>query len=226
MAVPYNAIIGIGELVYIFAIAVAMDVLVSKRRISESAARKVIHLWMGGLIVFWFLPTGQYAKVIFSIPILAFVAVMLTALPKRAPHATKVFRFARERSRTDVIYGPLILMAMLIFFTVFSFRSIAGVAAICAVSFGDGIAPIAGKYACAKYANGKKSIEGSLAFFVASLFSIFIFTSILLPGSFTVRVSRIAVLASAVGAVAEGITPGKFDNLTVSILVWLIFLLV
>ncbi len=226
MAALYNAIVGIGELVYIFAIAVAMDALVSKGKISGSIARKVTHLWMGGLVVFWFLPTGQYAKVIFSIPILAFVAVMLTALQKRAPHAEKVFRFARERSRIDVMYGPLILMAVLVFFTIFSFRSIAGVAAICAMAFGDGIAPIAGKYACAKYANGKKSIEGSLAFFVASLLSIFIFTSILLPGSFTVRVSRIAVLASAVGAVAEGVTPGKFDNLTVPIIVWIIFLLV
>ena len=125
----------------------------------------------------------------------------------------------------EVMYGPLIFMLMFIIFTIVAFRSIAGVAALCAVVFGDGVAPIAGRYACNHYLKGKKSIEGSIGFFMASLISIFVFVSVFFPGGFTVRISRITVLASVVGAVVEGITPGNFDNLTVPIAVWLIFLL-
>ena len=226
MPILYNAIVGIGELVYIFAITIAMDALASRKLISNATARKVIHLWMGGLIVFWFLFSSQYAQLIFSIPILIFIIVMLSAISGRGPHAPKVLQFALADDPHEIAYGPLIFMAMFIFFTVFAFKSVAGIAALCVVVFGDGIAPIAGKHACVHYANKRKSAEGSIGFFIASLLSIFIFTTILVPGSFTVRVSRIAVLASVIGTIAEGVTPGKFDNLTVPILVWLIFLLV
>ena len=61
MALLYNISIEIAELIYVFAITIAMDVLVERRRIPKSTARKVIHLWMGGLIAFWFLFSTQYA---------------------------------------------------------------------------------------------------------------------------------------------------------------------
>ncbi len=226
MPILYNTVVGIGELIYIFAITIAMDSLVKHKRISNGTARKVIHLWMGGLIVFWFLFSSQYAQLIFSIPVLVFIIVMLSAMFNRGPHVPKVLQFARAENSKDVAYGPLIFMVIFIFFTIFAFRSVAGVAALCAVVFGDGVAPIAGKYACVHYANGRKSVEGSIGFFMASLISIFIFTVILIPGSFTIQVSRIAVLASIIGAITEGVTPGKFDNLTVPLLVWFIFLFV
>ena len=164
-------------------------------------------------------------QLIFSIPILIFIIVMLSAMFGRGPHAPKVLQFARAGDPHEIAYGPLIFMTMFIFFTIFAFKSVAGIAALCVVVFGDGIASIAGKHACVHYANKRKSVEGSIGFFITSLLSIFIFTTILIPGSFTVRVSRIAVLASVIGTIAEGVTPGKFDNLTVPILVWLIFLL-
>lgn len=226
MPILYNVLVGIAEIVYIFAITIVMDVLIERKRLSKSAARKIIHLWMGGLIVFWFLFNSQYAQLLFSIPILIFIAVMLSAFSGHSLFKKKVLKFAHMGNISEIVYGPLIFMAMFIFFTIFAFRSVAGVAALCAVIFGDGIAPIAGKYACVHYANGRKSVEGSIAFFIASLLSIFAFTAILLPGSFTLRIARIAVLASLIGAIAEGVTPGKFDNLTVPILVWLVFLFV
>ncbi len=225
MLVLYNLAIVVAEVLYIFSITLVMDALVERKRISGSIARKVIHLWMGGLIIFWFLFNSQYAQLLFSIPVLIFVAVMLSALSGKGAHK-KVLKFARMDNLYEVVYGPLIFMAMFVLFTAFAFRSIAGVAALCAMVFGDGIAPIAGKYACVHYANGLKSLEGSAAFFIASLVSIYALTSILIPGGFTLRVSRVAVLASAIGAIAEGVTPGKLDNLMVPILVWLTFLLV
>lgn len=226
MPILYNILIGVAEIVYIFAITAAMDALVERKRISRGAARKVIHLWMGGLILFWFLFNSQYAQLLFSIPLLIFIAVMLSALSKRGPHTNKVLKFVRMDNLYEVMYGPLIFMVMFIFFTAFAFKSVAGVAALCAVVFGDGIAPIAGKYACVHYANGKKSVEGSMAFFIASLLSIFVFITILFPGGFTLRVARVTVLASVIGAIAEGVTPSRFDNLSVPILVWFIFLFV
>jgi phytol kinase len=224
MALLYNILIEIAEIVYIFAIAIAMDILVERQKISNSTARKAIHLWMGGLIVFWFLFSTQYAQLLFIIPIAIFISIMLSALYKRGPH-TKIIKFVKMDNLYEIIYGPLIFMTMFIVFTIIAFRSIAGVAALCAVVFGDGVAPIAGKYACNHYHNGKKSVEGSLAFFIASLISTFVFVSLLLPGGFTVRISKITVLASVAGAVVEGITPGNFDNLAIPIAVWLIFLL-
>lgn len=224
MALLYNISIEMAEIVYIFAMAIAMDILIARRKVSKSTARKAIHLWMGGLIVFWFLFSTQYAQLLFIIPIAIFIAVMLSALYKRGPH-TRIIKFVKTGNLYEIMYGPLIFMTMFILFTIIAFRSIAGVAALCAVVFGDGIAPISGKFACNHYRNGKKSIEGSVAFFMASLISTFIFVSLLFPGSFTVRISRITVLASVAGAVVEGITPGNFDNLTVPIAVWLIFLL-
>ncbi len=226
MAFLYNFSIGIAELVYVFSIIIAMDLLMVKKKISKRSARKVVHLWLGGLIVFWFLYNSVYAQYLFIIPVLIFIGIMLYPLMRHGRASVRILNFVKMDDLYEVVYGPLIFMLMFILFTFIAFKSIAGIAALCAVVFGDGIATIAGKYACNHYMKGKKSIEGSAGFFIASLLSIYAFISVLFPGSFTLFVARVTVLASLVGAIVEGITPGNFDNLTVPLAVWLVFLLV
>ncbi len=226
MAFLYNFSIGVAELVYVFSIVIAMDFLMVRKRVSRWTARKIIHLWMGGLIFFWFLFNSQYARELFIIPLIAFIAVMLYPLLRKGKASFRMLNFVKMENIYEVVYGPLIFILIFVLFTFIAFRSLAGVAALCAVVFGDGAAPLAGKFGHGFYMKKRKSVEGSAGFFIASLLSIYAFTSILFPGAFTVRVSRFAVLASLVGAIVEGVTPGNFDNLTVPIAVFLIFLLV
>ncbi|HUC38789.1 MAG TPA: hypothetical protein VL944_01525 [Candidatus Acidoferrum sp.] len=225
MAFIYNISIEILELIYIFSIALAMDLLVERKRVSKGTARKIIHLWMGGLIVFWFLFNSSYAQLLFAVPPLAFIGAMLSGIPKGSKYFDKVLKFAKMNDIYEVVYGPLIFVSMFVVFTLIAFRSFIGVAALCAMVFGDGIAPIVGKYARNRRPSIKKTFEGSVALFFGSLISIYVFLSVFFPAS-NINFLFVAASASAVAMLVEVATPGNYDNLTVPLSVWVILLAV
>ena len=222
MTLLYNAAVAVLELVYAFSIAFAMDALIRKRMVSQRTSRKIIHLWMGGLIAFWFIYAAPYAQLFFIITPVAWIAVMLYALGGGSRYHEIVKRFARENDIMEVMHGPLLLLLMLIIFTLAAFMTAGGVAALAALTFGDGVAPLVGKRAKRWYFRGRKSIEGSAAVFAASLFSMLVIFAAFLPASFA-RLIYVAAVASVAAAIIEALTPRDYDNLTVPVFVWLIF---
>ena len=218
MTLLYNIGIAILEMAYAFSIAVAMDALMVRGKVSNEISRKVIHLWMGGLIVFWFLYTAQYGEYLFLVTPLIWVGIMLHSMSPKSHYKATVKRFTRRNNINEVVYGPLIFFMMFIVVTIIAFRSLGGVAALCAMVFGDGVAPLVGRHANKHYLGGKKSIEGSIAVFAASFLSTVAVFAYLFPAA-PAKLFYAAAATSVVAALVEALTPRNYDNLTVPIFV-------
>ena len=151
---------------------------------------------------------------------------ILTALLGLGPHGKHIRKFAREYDLKEAVYGPLLLFLVLILITAIGFRTLIGIAAICAMCFGDGIAPFAGRYAKIKFKFNGKSIEGALAVFAGTLISallILLFFSryIVLPHAYSSLLLPFLIIAALVAAIVEFVTPNKYDNLTVPLSVFI-----
>ncbi len=222
MGVTYNIVIAIAELIYAFLISVIPNFLVQKRTLSRDNARKIVHIFMGGLIVFWFLYTAPYGRYLFLITPLVLIAILLSNIFGNGMHKNTIRGFTRGNRLKEALYGPLIFFLIFIFVTIVAYRTFGGTAALCAMVFGDGIAPFIGKYSMKKYMSGRKSIEGSVSVFIGSILSMFIFFRVFFSGAQS-GVFIIAIVASIVAAIVEGLTPRDYDNLTVPLFVLLVF---
>ncbi|MGC9011249.1 MAG: diacylglycerol/polyprenol kinase family protein [Candidatus Micrarchaeia archaeon] len=225
----YNSIIAVVELVYTLFIVRLTDILVKRKKLSQDMSRKIVHLWAGGLVFFWFLYAAPYAQYFFIItPLIWVILLLYTGLFKGADDPN-VRSMTRNNDPHELLYGPLFFVIMMIVFTFLSFKTVAGVAALSAMGFGDGVAPIIGKFSKIKYMHGRKSLEGSISVFLATLLGIF--TILLLFNSslnFAMSQQNILLLAAAalIGTIVEAVTPSNYDNITVPIIVWLFLVFV
>lgn len=223
MPLEYNLVIALAELAYLGLIVLIMDRFVGLGRISKSSARKIVHLWLGGLIPFWFLFKPGYARFAFAMPIIVAMALLLLGIFVEWKGRTRILSFEMSGSVREVLFGPFMFMIMFLFLTFVAFKTFGGVAALCAMCFGDGIAPFIGAKAKYKYLKGNKSVEGSLGFFIVTLASIFVMFLVFFNGTDPLLLLA-AVPAAIFGTIAEALTPGRFDNISVPMVVWLVFL--
>ncbi|MCL4389411.1 hypothetical protein M1397_02240 [Candidatus Marsarchaeota archaeon] len=227
MPLIYNLSILALEAIYAISIAFIVNRLVTSKMVSASSGRKIIHIWMGGLIIFWFFFSSPYAKVLFSLVPLGYMVAILAALLGVGPHRKHVRMLAREQDIKETVYGPLLLFLVLILITAIGFRTLIGIAAICAVCFGDGIAPFAGRYAKRRFEFNGKSVEGALAVFAGTLLSALLISLVfsqyvVLPHSYLTLPFTFLVVAAFVAAAVEFVTPNKYDNITVSLSVFVV----
>lgn len=74
--------IGIGEFIYTFFIVFVMSFAVDKG-LPQDISRKIVHIWAGGLVIFWFFYTTPWGKYIFMLtPALWVFLLIFTALTK------------------------------------------------------------------------------------------------------------------------------------------------
>ncbi len=227
MPLIYNLSILALEAIYAMSIALISERLVASKMISASSGRKLIHIWMGGLLIFWFFFTSPYGQILFSLVPLGYMVAILTALLGIGPHGKHVRKFAREYDLREAVYGPLLLFLVFILVTAIGFRTLIGIAAICAMCFGDGIAPFAGRYAKRRFKFNGKSIEGALAVFAGTLISallitLFFYPHVVLPHSFSSLLFLFLIIAALIAALVEFVTPNKYDNLTVPLSVFIV----
>ncbi len=212
--------IGVVELFYTFFIVFAMDYAV-KKGLPQDVSRKIVHMWAGGLVIFWFFYTTDWGQYIFMVtPMIWVFLLIVTALTKDENDPT-VKSMTRTGNPKELLLGVLFFPLMLIIMTVIGYRTLAGVIAIASVGFGDGIAPIVGKYFGKhkyKLLGRKKSIEGSIGVFAGTLVPSIIM-SIVFFG--TLNLILIAI-ASLVAVVLEAVSPSDVDNFIVPLGVWLL----
>jgi len=94
------------------------------------------------------------------------------------------------------------------------YKQFPGVLAMAILGWGDGLAPIIGtRYGKLKYrVLSDKSVEGSLAFLVGSIFAGLFFVWLIVPELFDAgKIVTIALIATIV----EGVSPKEVDNLTI-----------
>ncbi|NPA75386.1 MAG: phosphatidate cytidylyltransferase [Euryarchaeota archaeon] len=214
--------IGVAELIYTFIIVFVMDAAV-RRGFPQDVSRKIVHMWAGGLVVFWFFYTTPYGKYIFmATPALWVLLLVLTALTKDENDPT-VKSMTRTGNPKELLLGVLFFPLMLVIMTFLAYRTLPGAVAIASVGFGDGIAPIFGKYwGKHKYrvVGRVKSIEGSIGVFLGT----FIVSELIALVFFGAPYLYPILLASALAVVLEAISPSDVDNFIVPFGVWLLML--
>lgn len=214
--------------VYIMSIIKIMDILVTKG-FSQDISRKIIHIAAGSWIMFWPIFDPSHWSYTFNVLVafmwtLLFIQKGLTA----SPDDPAVKTMTRSGDPKELLKGPLFFTLVMEFVGIFLFMDIKGVVTMAALGWGDGLAPVFGKY----YGNKKysvmgneKSIQGSLAMFIFSfiasmLFSLIITTNVILSdfAGFTVKLLIIAVVATII----EAISPKDVDNLLIPIVLILV----
>ncbi|MBN1328228.1 MAG: hypothetical protein JXA54_02030 [Candidatus Heimdallarchaeota archaeon] len=214
--------------------------LLSKKGMDVLYTRKGVHITAGCYIFFWLMASDVgYARWIAAIPagLTAFLFLLIGF--NAIPGGFLVKSMSRTGEPFDLIKGTLIYALIMTLVCGFIWREQPwGLITIMTIAWGDGIAPIAGKFfGKHKYKSiggVEKSLEGSLAMFIFSVgFSFFIcyIFGIVLTGenwlfgysSWPWLWGKILILC-AVGTIAEGLSPTDIDNLVVPVVMILISL--
>ncbi|MEM2458491.1 MAG: SEC59/DGK1/VTE5 family protein [Archaeoglobaceae archaeon] len=200
--------------VYVY---VGFLVLISERAIkNELIGRKFLHIMVGNIA--FLLPFFESREVMTFLA--AFPFVILTFF--MSPYSP-----IRIQSKTTLSGHALGLFYYSIAWTILAFflfeRRDAISMGIVAMSYGDGFASLIGtKYGKRKFSifGATKSLEGSLAMFLAS-FAMFAVIQLYYIGEVSLIILPLALFA----AIIEAITPKGLDNLSVSIAIALLYVM-
>ncbi|MEM1672400.1 MAG: SEC59/DGK1/VTE5 family protein [Archaeoglobaceae archaeon] len=200
--------------VYVY---VGFLVLISERAIkNELIGRKFLHIMVGNIA--FLLPFFESREVMTFLA--AFPFVILTFL--MSPYSP-----IRIQSKTTLSGHALGLFYYSIAWTILAFflfeRPDAISMGIVAMSYGDGFASLIGtKYGKRKFSifGATKSLEGSLAMFLASV-AMFAVIQIYYIGEVSLIILPLAIIATII----EAITPKGLDNLSVSIAIALLYVM-
>jgi len=201
--------------------------LASSGTLSSTLTRKLIHAGTGPLFVLgWPLFSDAPTAILFAcaVPIINLARLWFAGQANSGSDGAELINsLSRSGDAKEVVGGPFYYTLVLLAATALSWRSIAGVVAVCQMAVGDGFADIVGR----RLGKNKwpfsagKSIEGSVAFAVSA----FVASTLMLGGchalGYTAQTMRAAALPllfiSFVCAAVELFPQLGDDNLTVPI---------
>lgn len=205
--------------VLVFLIIGISTVLQKKNILGEEGARKFIHIgvsnwWILAMIFF----TGDDALWFAMVPPITFIGLNYLS------YRQNIFK-AMERGgkgNLGTVYFPISLLILVILSFGVLKQPFVGGLGILILGYGDGFAAVIGtKFGKHKLAFGK-SVEGSLAMFVASFAASAVLLGVTGYPGFMLASLVIAAIATAI----ELVTPKGLDNLTVPLLSSLVFYLI
>ncbi len=200
--------------------------------ISRRSSRKFLHIMIGNLP--FIIPFFSYNSFPLNFPFLVsapFILVTFLASPcsasKRVYEKMKgLSDITEEGHQLGLVFYAVSYSLLALFFSAEPYIIAAGVLPM---AYGDAFAALVGeKYGKRHYhVFAKKSLEGSITMFLVSFIS-FAVSLLFFSALYSFQISNL-VLASlgvaSVAALAEGLSPLGFDNITVPILSALIFLI-
>lgn len=208
-----NIIIAALSVVYVFAVVGIMDFFVRKG-FPQDLSRKVVHIAAGSWLVFWiFYDQSHWTKYLNILPAVIWTILLLLKGFTAKPDDEAVKTMTRTGDRKELLKGPFYFtIVMILMGTLFFYNSIAAVS-MGILGWGDGVAPIFGK----KYGKHKynfvtrKSLEGSLSFFVFGVWGAFFFSVILFD-----EIKFIYILVcSIIATLVEAFSPKDIDNILI-----------
>jgi len=180
-----------------------LEILKRKKILSTNSTRRMIHL--GAAIITFSFPTYlSFSQAL----IMCFIILMIMSFSRRISLFSHIHGV--ERKTWGEIFYPIGIMVAVFFFLPNNPESFRIVLLILGIS--DLLANIVGTHWGTKYFTifgGKKTIEGTIAFFVSTFIILFIF-QLSLP---------IAIFISLIASAVEFFSPYGSDNLTIPIAV-------
>ncbi len=211
----HNALVTLLTFVYVFSVPPLMDYLVTNHALPRDISRKITHICAGSAIVFLplFIDTGwsHYLNItVFAVWTVLLIQKGLFA----ADDDQAVKTMTRTGDKRELLKGTLYFVIVAMICGTLYYKQFPGVLAMAILGWGDGLAPIIGtRYGKLKYrVLSDKSVEGSLAFLVGSIFAGLFFVWLIVPELFDAgKIVTIALIATVV----EGVSPKEVDNLTI-----------
>ncbi len=217
-------------LVYIMSIIKFMDILVSKG-FPQDISRKIIHIAAGSWVIFWPIYYGEHWSYVLNIAVAFMWTVLFLVKGFTAkPDDPAVKTMTRTGDPKELLKGPLFFTLVMNTLGIFFFMQYAAVITMAILGWGDGLAPVFGKYyGKHKYRllGNEKSIEGSLGMFIFSIIGALILTFIVRPFGMPSDVVSLLiniVLISVIATIVEALSPAYVDNLLIPFVTMICYL--
>mmetsp|Transcript_31397 Transcript_31397/g.41828 ORF Transcript_31397/g.41828 Transcript_31397/m.41828 type:complete len:254 (+) Transcript_31397:209-970(+) len=185
-------------------------------------SRKFIHVCAASWIVFWplFDTTHWSWRLNVLVPVAMFFKLLYKGAILRDPNDAETMSMSRSSNPTELLYGPLHFTMLMTWVGLYRFMSYQGIV-IMSSMIGDGIAPLAAS--CVQNSHtyrirplgGIKSWEGSVGVCIGTVFAIYTFSYAL--GMEVLRSGDI-VMFGVLASLVEAASPGRFDNLSLTVL--------
>ena len=215
----HNALVTLMTFVYVFSVPPLMDYLVTNHALPRDISRKITHICAGSAIIFLPLFIDQGRSHFLNITVFAVWTILLIQKGLFAAEDDQAVKtMTRTGDKRELLKGTLYFVIVAIICGTVYYKQFAGVLAMAILGWGDGLAPIIGtRYGKLKYrVLSDKSVEGSLAFLLGSIFAGLFFVKLIAPESFDAgKIIAIAVIATIV----EGVSPKEVDNITIPLAV-------
>ncbi len=197
-------------LVWVFLVVVLFEVLIQRGKVSGYVARKFIHM---SIFLPIFLAYAMVERPLFPLILTGFALIFTYATSPVFPYSTTQLRVFHEgHPWGTTLFSLSVFLIILLFFEMPEIGLVSG----SALALGDGASGLIGK----KYGSLRpevlkgKSIEGSLAFFLAGMTgSLLSMWGLGLLSSFEIVV--LATIGTVVGAMFEVFSKGGIDNIIV-----------
>lgn len=225
-------------IVMFLALAIILTVfyLLKKKGLAVFYTRKGVHIMAGCYSFFWLMASDDsWVRWVAAIPpFLTAVAFLLIGL-KIIPGDFMVKSMSRTGEPFDLIKGTLFYSIIMTFICIFIWKDQPfGLIAIMTIAWGDGIAPIIGKFfgkhTYKSIGGSEKTIEGSIGMFVAGVAFSYLICFVFglganenwLFGSIWPWLWGKILILVAIGTIVEGLSPTDIDNITVPVIMLLV----
>jgi phytol kinase len=214
-----NLIVTALTFVYVFGLVALMNLSVTRFGLAQDISRKITHIGAGSLIGFLpFYSDLHWSKYLNVTIFVVWIALLIQKGLFASQDDEAVKTMTRTGDRSELLKGPLYFVIVASICGTLFYKSFAGIVAIAALGWGDGIAPIIGsRYGRLKYhILSNKSLEGSIAMLIFAFAASVFFVWLILPNE--LNIGRIFILAF-VATIAEACSPKEVDNIFCPIMV-------
>jgi phytol kinase len=212
--------------VYGYVVLVVLVSRVVRSRQPGGIHRKVIHILIGNIVLFWWMFDSPYIMTFLAAaPFIPLLLLVSPLSPIRKLRMSFLGETAGESHGLGLVYYA-ISWTILAFF-LFNERMIASIA-IVAMSYGDGFGGLIGKRYGKRKILREKTLEGTAAVFTATFIAtiavILFYQFLASSGTFgtllldPITASGVAIFTGAFVAAVELLTPGEYDNLVIPLL--------
>jgi len=205
-----------------------MDVLVSKG-FPQDISRKIIHIAAGSWVIFWPLYYAAHISYVLNIAIaLLWTVLFVTKGLTATPDDPAVKTMTRTGDPKELLRGPLFFTITMEILGIFFFMKFSAVAAMAVLGWGDGLAPLFGKYYGKhkyKLIGREKTIEGSIGMFLFGYIGLLVLSLIVWPSGMPLNITQLLIsglIISLIATIVEALSPADVDNFIIPFVVVLI----